>query len=156
MKKQKKSKQAEERQEFVVAGKQWMLNHGVVDNQVIFDDVWFNLRFCSRWVKNVTLDVDLNNRKLYVNIFLGRFGILFANKKKLSNRIVMVLDPLSEHYGISINICRYKGDKTGESRTDKNSGIEAVQRELEATPAQSDSGDSGVDQEVRVDPTDSD
>jgi len=94
--------------EFVSSGKRWLIDNGIIDNHLIFDDLVLNLLCCSRHVKNVSLDIDRDRGTIVANIYMSALSFVFARKKKLIERIQMIAEPLSAHYVLDVRFFRHR------------------------------------------------
>jgi hypothetical protein len=103
-----KTDAATERADFVSGGKSWLIDNGYLDNHLVFDDVILNLICCSKHIKNATLDIDNDRKKMRVNLYMPVFSFFIASKKKLAAKIQNILDPLAQYYEIETKFYRYR------------------------------------------------
>jgi len=100
---EKQEKQEDkEKQQFVVAGKQWMLDVGHVENELIFADILLQSQLCDKRIKKASMDLDRKNGVMTINIHLSRFWMFFINKNKIIDKIYGMIFPMMEYYEIFI------------------------------------------------------
>ena len=92
----------------VAQGEQWMMNNGIVDPDIILNNVLLQCLLCDKKVKNATLDEDASNRTLSINIFLSRFNMIFSSKELLRSKILLILQPLAQRYAIEVKFFIFK------------------------------------------------
>lgn len=131
---------AEELQELnqvLLSGDEWLRKQGIISdfsiNTII---VWINLNFPK--VKNVEIDVDKSNQRLYLRVYLSFWTLLFMTLFRRKDRFLdLVFNWLTEYvplYETSIELKRWKNQH--QLIVDKKPIEKGAEDEIECSVAQ--------------------
>lgn len=92
------------------AGDAWLMKYGIV-TPVAHNNIILNIRVQCPKVLNVEYFLDNEARKIDLTLFVSRWFLLFGRKKKLTKKVLDLLNQYLHGYEITVKLRRFKEEK---------------------------------------------